>query len=273
MCHAYSITTNVEAIRQMVQTIFRFDVAANIGNLAPQIGVYPDMLAPIIRNQPGFRELIKLRWGLPTSSQALYKQAQDRADRIAKKQGRDLTAEEFAELVRMEPDRGTHNVRNTKSAHWKRWLGPEFRCIVPFTSFAEVSSEIGPDGKKLGNTWFAFDDSRPLAFFAGIFAPQWTSVRKTSEGMITTDLFAFLTTDPNNVVAVANPDAMPVILRTPEEIEIWMTAPWEEAQKLQRPLPDGVLQIVSIGNKEDPPEDEEPPPTFAADDDPQPSLF
>ncbi|OJX20354.1 MAG: hypothetical protein BGO83_05015 [Devosia sp. 66-14] len=88
--------------------------------------------------------------------------------------------------------------------------------------------------------------------------------------MITTDLFAFLTTDPNNVVAVANPDAMPVILRTPEEIEIWMTAPWEEAQKLQRPLPDGVLQIVSIGNKEDPPE---AVPFAPPAGDPQQSLF
>ena len=267
MCHAYSITTNVEAIRQMVQTIFRFDVAANIGNLAPQTDVYPDTLAPIIRNRPGLeRELVKIRWGMPTSSQALYQAAQARADKIAKKLGRDLSADEFAELLRMEPDRGTHNVRNTKSPHWKRWLSPEFRCIVPFTSFAEVSSEIGPDGKKLGNTWFAFDDSRPLAFIAGIFAPQWTSFRKTSEGMITTDLLALLTTDPNNVVAVANPDAMPVILRTPEEIEIWMTAPWEEAQKLQRPLPDGVLQIVSIGNKEDPPEESVPTPPPAQQD-------
>ncbi|OEO32739.1 hypothetical protein VW23_010100 [Devosia insulae DS-56] len=271
MCHAYSITTNVEAIRQMVQTIFGFEVGANIGNLPPQTGVYPDMLAPIIRNQPGLRELIKLRWGMPSSSQALYQAAQARADKIAKKQGRALTAEELAELVRMEPDRGTHNVRNTKSQHWKRWLAPEFRCIVPFTSFAEISNEVGPDGRKLGNAWFAFDDGRPLAFFAGIFAPQWTSVRKTSEGMVTTDLFAFLTTEPNDVIAKTNPDSMPVILRTPAEIATWMTAPWEEAQKLQRALPNGVLQMVSIGNKEDPPpEEEDGPPELPPA---QPSLF
>ena len=36
-----------------------------------------------------------------------------------------------------------------------------------------------------------------------------------------------------------------------------MTAPWEEAQQLQRPLPAGVLQMVSVGNKEDPPPEEE----------------
>jgi putative SOS response-associated peptidase YedK len=140
--------------------------------------------------------------------------------------------------------------------------GARVPLIVPFTSFAEFSSRIGADGKKQGNTWFAYNADRPLGWFAGIYAPQWTSVRKTSEGLITTDLFAFLTTDPNDVVAEAKPDSMPVILTTPDEIETWLTAPWEEARKLQRPLPPGVLRVVSIGNKEAPPEpehrDEEP---------------
>lgn len=260
MCHAYSITTNLEALRRLR---FTFEVATNIGNLPPQTGIYPDMLAPIIRNAPGgFRELVKVRWGMPSSSRALFLAARERARKIAEKQGRNLSQAELDELVRLEPDRGTHNVRNTDSLHWKRWLAPEFRCIVPFTSFAEFSSQTGPDGKKRGNTWFAFDADRPLAYFAGIVAPQWASVRKTSEGMITTDLFAFLTTDPNDVVAQANPDAMPVILTTPEEIEIWMTAPWEEAKLLQRPLPPGVLQVVSVGPKEDPQEPVEEPSLF-----------
>jgi putative SOS response-associated peptidase YedK len=181
MCHAYSITTNVEALRQAVramfkQTVFDFDVADNVGNMAPQTGIYPDMLAPIIRNRPGFRhELVKIRWGMPTPSNVLYRAAQARADKVAKKRGREFSVEEFAELLRMEPDGGVHNVRNTDSPHWRASLAPEFRILVPFTSFAEFSSEIGPDGKKLGNTWFAFDLDRPVGFFAGIFAPQHTS--------------------------------------------------------------------------------------------------
>jgi hypothetical protein len=38
-------------------------------------------------------------------------------------------------------------------------------------------------------------------------------------------LFAFLTTDPNSEVGAIHPKAMPVILRTMEETDIWMTEP------------------------------------------------
>jgi putative SOS response-associated peptidase YedK len=60
-----------------------------------------------------------------------------------------------------------------------------------------------------------------------------------------------LTTEANAEVSAIHPKAMPVILRTEGEIEQWMTAPAEEALKLQRPLPDGSLKIVMTGEKED----------------------
>ena len=47
---------------------------------------------------------------------------------------------------------------------------------------------------------------------------------------------------------------MPVILTTPEECETWMTAPIEDALRLQRPLADGLLRIVAKGEKQDPPQ-------------------
>ena len=62
-----------------------------------------------------------------------------------------------------------------------------------------------------------------MAFFAVIWTP-WTSVRKLKEGATINDLFAFLTTDPNLEVGAIHPKAMPVILRTAEEIDAWMTA-------------------------------------------------
>jgi putative SOS response-associated peptidase YedK len=81
---------------------------------------------------------------------------------------------------------------------------------------------------------------------------NWTSVRKVKEGETTNDLYAFLTTEPNAEVGAIHPKAMPVILTTAAEVETWMTAPPDEALKLQRPLPDGSLRILAHGVKEDP---------------------
>ncbi len=76
-------------------------------------------------------------------------------------------------------------------------------------------------------------------------------MRKVREGETTNDIYAFLTTEPNAEVGAIHPKAMPVILTTAEEVDTWMTAPAEEALRLQRPLPDGALQIVARGVKKD----------------------
>jgi putative SOS response-associated peptidase YedK len=115
---------------------------------------------------------------------------------------------------------------------------------VPFTSFSEFNKAEG------GDIWFALDETRPLACFAGIWA-NWTSVRKVKEGETTNDLYGFLTTKPNAEVDAIHPKAMPVILTTPDEVETWMNAPWDEAKQLQRAVADGALRIVARGVKED----------------------
>ena len=235
MCNLYSITTNQAAIIALFRVVNRY-----VGNLLAMPGVFPGYPAPIVRNGADGRELAMARWGMPSSRLALMQATKKRAAKLEAK-GKPV---DFKELLRMEPDGGTTNIRNVKSKHWNRWLGVESRCVVPFTSFSEFNKAEG------GDVWFAFEESRPLACFAGIWT-TWTSVRKVREGETTNDIFAFLTTEPNEEVGAIHPKAMPVILTTPTEVEIWMTAPAEDALKLQRPLPDGTLNIVARGVKED----------------------
>lgn len=215
MCNLYSVTKGQKAIMEAVEAMID-----NTGNLAPMPGVYPNVFAPIIRNTKDGRQLTMARWGMPTPSFYL--------------KGKNY-------------DSGVTNIREVSSKHWQRWLGLEHRCVVPFTSFAE--NEKQPDGKS-PPCWFALDEQRPLAFFAGVWT-HWTSVRKVSEGETTQDIYAFLTTDPNTEVKAVHPKAMPVILRTREEVERWLTAPTAEALELQKPLPNGSLKIVGRGMKSD----------------------
>lgn len=234
MCNLYSMTSNQEAIRAFARVL-----RDSFGNLEPLPGIFPDYPAPVVRNTPEGQGLALLRWGMPSSQAALLEATKKRAAKLEAK-GK---AVDFKE--RLEPDAGTTNIRNTASRHWQRWLGPENRCVVPFTSFSEFNREAG------GDIWFALSDTRPLAFFAGIWAGDWTSVRKVRTGPETLDLFGFLTCPPNADVAPIHPKAMPVILTTPAEVEAWLSLPTAEALALQRPLPDGVLSIVARGGKKD----------------------
>jgi putative SOS response-associated peptidase YedK len=237
MCNLYSLTKGQQAILQLSRAM-----RDTTGNLPPRPGIFPDYPAPIVRTaSDGVRELALVRWGMPSSKKALFDAATGRAEKLRAK-GKEVV---FEELLKMEPDGGTTNVRNTSSTHWKRWLEPANRCLVPFTAFSEFNREAG------GDIWFALSPERPLAFFAGIWCPQWTSVRKVRTGLETIDLFAFLTTGPNAEVGAVHPKAMPVILTTEAEREAWLRAPWSEASILQRPLPDGALTIIGRGQKRD----------------------
>jgi putative SOS response-associated peptidase YedK len=85
------------------------------GNMPPLPGIYPDYSAPIVRNGS---ELVMARWGMPTPPQY---------------------------MIGKQVDRGVTNIRRVSSSHWRPWLGPEHRCLVPFTSFAE--NETQPDAR------------------------------------------------------------------------------------------------------------------------------
>jgi len=239
MCNLYAMTK----ARAEAAALARAMTDRN-NNQPPLPGVYPDYLAPVVtRDEDGNREMRDMRWGMPSSKKALLDAATKRADKLRAKGH----AVNFNELLRLEPDKGTTNIRNTASAHWRPWLGPKNRCLVPLTSFSE------PDqvGGSLQPIWFALSDERPLAFFAGV----WTAhgcVRKIKTGWEDCELFGFLTTDANAEVAAYHSKAMPVILTDPAEWDLWLSdAPWAEVQALQHPLPDGALEIVARGVRQD----------------------
>lgn len=120
------------------------------------------------------------------------------------------------------------NVRNLSSPFWRSMLAnSERRCLVPFTSFAEPVI-----GGGRAEHWFTIRD-RPLAAFAGIWRPTEAD-----------NAFAFLTCEPNPLVAPLHPKAMPVIL--PEaDYRNWLMGDWEETQTLACPYPSQLMEVAS----------------------------
>lgn len=206
MCNLFHHTTSAEAMRQL------FDGMVNEAGNIETGEVYPDQTAPILTKRGEAHVLRKARWGLPSPPQ-------------------------FHSPSGI--DRGVTNVRNVNSPHWRRWLGPANRCLVAVDRFAEPR----PGGRGAGNAWFKLTTDRPM-FFAGIWVPAWTSIRKLKDGATTDDLFAFLTCAPNAEVAALHPKAMPVILTVSDERKAWLSEPWPIAKLLQCPLLDGSLEIV-----------------------------
>ena len=136
MCNVYSITTNQAAIIALFRVVNRY-----VGNLPPMPGVFPDYPAPVIRNNDAGREMMLMRWGMPSPPRT---------------GGPPVT-----------------NIRNTSSPQWRMWLKPENRCLVQANSFAEYTPEPNPETKKKDVVWFAMNDDRPLFAFAGI----WTEFK------------------------------------------------------------------------------------------------
>jgi putative SOS response-associated peptidase YedK len=94
MCNLYSMTTNQAAIINLFRVMNQY-----VGNLPPMPGVFPDCPAPVVRNAIDGREMVMMRWGMPPPPRA--------------------------------GSFPVTNVRNTSSPHWRGWLGPENRCLVP----------------------------------------------------------------------------------------------------------------------------------------------
>jgi putative SOS response-associated peptidase YedK len=94
--------------------------------------------------------------------------------------------------------------------------------LVP--AFAEYAPEPNPETKK-DVVWFALNNDRPLFAFGGP-RTEFNGDRGTKSKPIPGPhlVYGFLTTVPIGFVAPIHPKAMPVILTTEEECDVWMRA-------------------------------------------------
>ena len=165
----------------------------------PPPELFPKRMAPVIRVEGNARGLDLMSWGFPV-------QIKGASGKLMEKP--------------------VTNVRNLTSPFWRSALkDPARRCLVPFTAFSEYGP--GPTGNK-PLYWFDVP-SRPIASFAGIWRPLADGGRA----------YAFLTTEPNSLVAPIHPKAMPVILHEEDE-ERWLAG---ELSDLVAPFPSQLMEV------------------------------
>jgi len=120
------------------------------------------------------------------------------------------------------------NVRNLESPFWKSTIAnPHYRCLVPVNDFCEWSGEKGAKTEH----WFSLP-AAPIFSFAGIWRP-------TAEG----NCYAFLTCEPNPLVAPIHEKAMPVILH-PEDYDRWLDGEADSACSLAAPFPSQLMAVA-----------------------------
>lgn len=121
------------------------------------------------------------------------------------------------------------NARDDKlmTPFWKRWfVGTEYRCLIPFTEFAEAE---GPKGK-MTRTWIGVRD-QSLAAWAGLWRPsdEWG------------DVYTGVMVDATKELWDIH-DRMPVILR-PDDHDTWLNAHADEAMGLLQQYPADQLVV------------------------------
>ncbi|MEO0566536.1 MAG: SOS response-associated peptidase family protein [Pseudomonadota bacterium] len=222
MCNLFSNLLALDAMR----SLFKIDIET-LGNAEPLPAVFPDIAAPIVRlDEEGRRHLHLARCGWNKAK--------------------------FGWVT---------NIRNLQGWPWKYEIEQDWnRCLVPATSFAEYHPTEKDENGRKKVVWFKRqgEDERPPFAFAGLWK-RWNwdkdGLRKKTDQERPVDeteviAFAFLTTDPNELVAPIHPKAMPVIL-TEDTYDTWLTSTALEAIDLQQPASEDLMEIAFVGKNKD----------------------
>jgi len=212
MCNLYSQTRNVEAIRRLFRVSHNRAAAFD-----PLPAIFPGYRAPVVRRaDDGERELAMLNWG-------------------------------FMLLQQGRAPRRVTNVRDDKILTSPFWR-PSFeqrRCLVPASSYCE------PKGMKPAVwNWFALKgaEQRPLFAFPGVWTRYRGPLKKDGE-TVEQEVFAFMTTEPNQLTSSINHERMPVLITDPADFDTWLLAPPQEAFRLARSYTAEQMQIVQSGSE------------------------
>jgi hypothetical protein len=182
MCNLYSLNKGQDHIRREFQV--NWD---DTGNMPPLAGIFPDMMAPVVRNDGDVRRMQMMRWGMPTPPKF-------------------LTAGAI--------DRGVTNIRNGRLAEGRdRQQAPMLRLGPgPPVRRVDATRQILRAARKTGYGLRSTRIARCLPS-PGSGAPGSASAAQRGrpvEGKH--QLYGFLTAEANATVRPVHSKAMPVIL-------------------------------------------------------------
>lgn len=204
--------------RSRVEVAKWFRVSDNHATLFEPIdAIFPGYVAPVVRSaDDGERELVTMNWG-------------------------------FILLQAGKAPRRVSNVRDDKILTSTFWKGSfeERRCLVPASSYCE------PKGEKPATWhWFALKGSseRPLFAFPGVWRSYSGPIKKDGPN-VSQGVFAFMTTEPNELTASINHERTPVLLSTDEQCETWLKGSTKEAFAVARLFPAEAMRIVQSGDE------------------------
>jgi putative SOS response-associated peptidase YedK len=210
MCNLYALTHSRTAV------IRWFGVSDNrAAQFEPLASIFPGCEAPVLRAaSDGALELSLMNWGfvLPQTGRAPKRITNVRDDRIQ------------------------------TSRFWTESFETR-RCLVPASSYCEPSEE-----RPARWHWFALKGAEPRSLFAfpGIWR-RWKGPVRKDGPVVEQEVFAFLTTSPNNLTAAINHERMPLLLSSPEEQRQWLSGTPSEAMSLARSFEPEAMQIVRSG--------------------------
>ncbi len=204
MCNLYAQT----ASRQLLLELF--GVGDNRAcTFTSQDAIFPGNNGITVRNtSDGVRECVPMSWGFVLN------------------------------LKNQAPKRAT-NFRDDKldSRFWSSAFN-ERRCLIPVTSFAE------PKGKSPATWhWFALSKLREPFSFAGIWSPYKGQLKKDGD-TVEIDVYSFMTTAPNSLVATIHPSRMPVMLVGKDMHDQWLNGNPNDARKLVHSYPSEHMAII-----------------------------